>query len=298
MRIAFIGTGHIGNPMARHVLEAGHQLTVHDLDRQSTINLEEMGATWAPTPQAAAEGSEIIFTSLPGPKEVEAVALGPQSILEGASDGAVYVDLSTSSPSSARSIYQEYQARGVAAIDAPVSGGVPGAEAATLSIMVGGDRAIFDKVSPVLRSIGDKLIYCGPPGSGMVCKICNNLVTMSLAAFLPEVLTLGVEAGVNLETVAKAITSGSGNNWVLEGKFPTTLFQGNFEPGFTLNLAAKDVHLATELGRELGLPMEASNLFAQVYRAALRRGLGDLDADAVALLYEGRTGTKLRFSDA
>ena len=296
MRIAFIGTGHIGNPMARHVLEAGHQMTVHDINRESTINLEEMGAEWAPTPQAAAEEAEIVFSSLPGPREIEAVALGPQSILEGAKAGAVYIDLSTNSPSSARRIYEEYKSRGIAALDAPVSGGVPGAEAATLSIMVGGDQAVFEKVSPVLRAIGDKLLYCGPAGSGMVCKICNNLVTMSLAAFLPEVLTLGVEAGVDLKTVAKAITSGSGNNWVLEGKFPTTLFQGNFEPGFTLNLAAKDVHLATELGRELGLPMEASNLFAQIYRAALRKNLGHLDADAVALLYEERTGTKLRFS--
>ncbi len=297
MKIGFIGTGHIGNPMARHIIEAGHRLKIHDLNRESTINLEEMGATLVPTPQAAAEASDVIFTSLPGPREVEAVALGPQSILQGAERGAVYVDLSTSSPSLSRRIHAQYQSIGVYALDAPVSGGVPGAEAATLSIMVGGDRDAFEKVSPILRAIGDKLIYCGPPGSGMVCKICNNLVTMGLAAFLPEVLTLGVEAGVDLKTVARSITSGSGNNWVLEGKFPSTLFQGNFQPGFTLNLAAKDVHLATELGRELGLPMEASNLFAQIYRAALRKGLGDLDADSVALLYEERTGTKLRFDE-
>ena len=297
MKIAFIGTGNIGNPMARHIIEAGHQVTVHDLNRQSTINLEEMGATLAPTPQAAAEGKEIILTSLPGPREVEAAVLGDQSILHGASEGAIYVDLSTSSPSLARRIYQDFRARGVAALDAPVSGGVPGAEQGTLSIMVGGDRDAFETASPVLRAMGDKLIYCGPPGSGMVCKICNNLVTMSLAAFLPEVLTLGVEAGVDLKTVAKSVTSGSGNNWVLEGKFPTTLFQGNFEPGFTLNLASKDVHLATELGRELGLPMEVSNLIAQLYRAALREGLGHMDADAIALLYESRTGTKLRLGE-
>ena len=208
------------------------------------------------------------------------------------------MDLSTNSPSSARRIYQEFQARGVSALDAPVSGGVPGAEAATLAIMVGGDRDIFEKVSPVLRSIGDKLIYCGPPGSGMVCKICNNLVTMSLAAFLPEVLTLGVEAGVDLKTVAEGHYQRLRQQLGLGGQITHHPISGETSnPASPWKLAAKDVHLATELGRELGLPMEASNLFAQIYRAALRQDLGDLDADAVALLYEARTGTKLRFND-
>ena len=170
MKIAFIGTGNIGNPMARHVVEAGHQVTIHDLNRQSTINLEEMGATLAPTPQSAAEGSEIILTSLPGPREVEAVALGDQSVLKGAAEGSIYVDLSTSSPSLARRIHREFQARGVAALDAPVSGGVPGAEAATLSIMVGGDRNAFETASPVLRAMGDKLIYCGPRAAAWCAK--------------------------------------------------------------------------------------------------------------------------------
>ncbi len=294
MKIGFIGTGHIGNPMARHLIEGGHQLTVHDLMRDATTNLEELGATWAPTPKEAAAGSEVVFTSLPGPREVEAVALGDDSILEGASPGAVYIDLSTSSPSSTRRIYQAYQGKGVQVLDAPVSGGVVGAENATLSIMVGGDREVYDRVTPVLECIGDKVIYCGPIGSGMVCKICNNLVTLSLAVFMPEVLTLGVQAGVDLEVLARAIGSGSGRSWVLEGKFPTSLFRGNFEPGFSLNLAAKDVRLATDLGRELGLPMEAANLFEQRYVEALRRGLGSMESDVVATLYEERTGTKLR----
>ena len=294
MRIGFIGTGRIGNPMARHVMEGGHQLTVHDLARESTTNLEELGALWVPTPRKVAESSDIVFTSLPGPREVEAVALGRDSILEGAAAGSVYIDLSTSSPTSARKIYQAYKARNVPVLDAPVSGGVVGAQKATLSVMVGGDREVFDRVTPVLECIGDKIIYCGPAGAGMVCKICNNLVSLSLAAFLPEVLTLGVSAGVDLDVLASAINSGSGRTWVLEGKFPTSLFRGSFQPGFSLNLAAKDLRLATDLGRELGLPMEAANLFDQRYVEALRRGLGALDSDAVATLHEDRTGAKLR----
>ena len=138
MKIGFIGTGNIGNPMARHVLEGGHELLVHDLVRESSTNLEEMGATWAPSPKEAAAGCAVVFTSLPGPKEVEAVALGEESILEGASAGTVYVDLSTSSPSSTRRIYQEYKVRGVRMLDAPVSGGVAGAENAQLDDNGGG----------------------------------------------------------------------------------------------------------------------------------------------------------------
>ena len=296
MNIGFIGIGHIGNPMAQHLIKGGHQLTVHDLLRESATNLEEMGAVWASSPKEATQGSEIIFTSLPGPREVEAVALGPDSILEGASKGSIYIDLSTSSPSSTRRIHKTFQTRGVHVLDAPVSGGVAGAINAALSIMVGGDQEVYESTKPILECIGDKVMYCGPIGSGMVCKICNNLITLGLSVFLPEALTLGVKAGVDLDVLSNAISNGSGRTWVLEGKFPNTLFQGNFEPGFSLALAAKDVRLATELGRELGLPMEVSNLLEQRYVEAVGKGLSQKDSDVVAILYEERTGTQLRTS--
>ncbi len=294
MKVGFVGTGRMGNPMARHLIEKGHQLKVHDVSRPATTNLEEMGAEWAASPRLASEGCEAVFTSLPGPKEIEAVALGDDSILDGAAEGSVYVDLSTNSPSSTRMLHDAFLEKGVRVLDAPVSGGVTGATNATLSIMVGGDEAIFDRMKPVLECIGDRVMYCGPIGSGMVCKLCNNLVSMSLVAFLPEVLTLGVRAGVDLETVSQAITSGSGGTWIMENKYPQGLYKGNFEPGFSLALAAKDVRLATDLGRELGLPMEASNLLEQRYVEAISKGLGPKDADAVVLLHEERTGTKLR----
>jgi len=298
MRIGFIGTGRMGNPMARHLIEKGHQLKVHDLVHKATTNLEEMGAKWAATPKAASQGSDVVFTSLPGPKEVEAAVTGGDGVIEGAARGAVYIDLSTSSPTSTRKIAQALQARGVDMLDAPVSGGVVGAEAATLAVMVGGDEAVYRRVKPVLDCIGDKAMYCGPLGSGMVCKICNNLVTLSLAAFLPEVLTMGVKAGVDLEVLAKAITSGSGQNYALEKKYPNKLFKGDFDPGFSLAMAAKDMGLASALGKELGLPMEVANVLEQRYVEAMGRGLGPKDSDVVATLYEERTGVKLRLRGA
>jgi 3-hydroxyisobutyrate dehydrogenase-like beta-hydroxyacid dehydrogenase len=294
MNIGFIGTGHIGNPMARHIIQSGHKVTVHDLSREATTNLEEMGATWAPNSREAAQNADVVFTSLPSSREVEASALGLDSILEGIPEGSVYVDLSTVSPVSTRKIHEAFKARNLYALDAPVSGGVTGAENATLSLMVGGDKEVLERVRPILECIGDKVMHCGPAGNGMVCKICNNLVTLSLSVFLPEVLTMGVSSGVDLEVLAEAISSGSGRSWVLENKFPNTLFKGNFDPGFSLALGAKDMRLATDLGRELELPMEISNLFEQRFVEALGRGLGSRDSDAVATLYEERTGVNLR----
>ena len=297
MKLGFIGTGNMGNHMAHNLIKAGHQLTVHDLHKETAANLLEMGAAWADSPKAAAEGTEVVFTSLPGPKEVEAVVLGKQGILEGSTEGSLYVDLSTNSPTVIRRIHQRFQERGAIVLDAPVSGGTYGAIAGTLAVMVGGDEAAYSRIKPVLDAIGSNVLYCGPIGNGMVCKICNNLLSMGIALLLAESLTLGVKAGVDLEVLAEVIGKSSGSSRRLEERFPRFLFKGNFEPGFALALAAKDVRLATDLGREFGFSMELSNLIDQMYLEALGRGWGDQDMDIVAALQEEKTGVQLRIPE-
>ena len=297
MKLGFIGTGNMGNPIAANLIKAGHQLTINDLRREAATNLLEMGATWADSPKEAAQGNEVVFTCLPGPREVEAVSLGEQGVLEGASPPSTYVDLSTNSPTVIRRIHQRFQEQGITVLDAPVSGGVYGAAAATLSVMVGGDVAAYRQIKPAFDAIGSNVFYCGPIGSGMVCKICNNLLSMGIANLLAESLTLGVKAGVDLKLLADVICKSSGSNRRLQEKLPHYLFKGNFEPGFATALAAKDVRLATELGREFGLPMELSNLIDQQYIEALARGWGDMDSDIIAVLQEEKSGIQLRIPE-
>ncbi|PKB72863.1 MAG: hypothetical protein BZY75_04985 [SAR202 cluster bacterium Io17-Chloro-G7] len=308
MKIGFIGTGNMGNPMAVNLVKAGHQLTVHDLRREAAINLLEMGAEWADSPRAAVLGNEVVFTSLPVPRDVEAVVQGEDGILEGAGNrsgagnglnegpdsGLIYVDLSTNSPTVVRRLHDICAERGVIVLDAPVSGGVYGAAAATLAVMVGGDEAVFQRIKPTLDAIGSHVVYCGPSGNGAICKICNNLMSMGTGVLLAEALTLGVKAGVDLAVLADVIANSSGGSKRLTEKFPRFLFQGNFEPGFATALAAKDVRLATDLGREYGIPMELSNLVDQRHVEAMFRGWGHEDSDAVARIQEEKSGVQLR----
>jgi 3-hydroxyisobutyrate dehydrogenase len=294
MKVGFIGTGNMGNPMAANLIKAGHQLTVHDLRREAATNLLEMGAKWADTPKDAVPGNEVVFTSLPVPRDVEAVVLGENGILEGASRGSVYMDLSTNSPTTIRRIHGICAEQGVNVLDAPVSGGVYGAAAATLAVMVGGDKPTFDRMKPTLDAIGSHVVYCGPIGNGMVCKICNNLLSMGIGVLMSEALTMGVKAGVDLAVLADVIANSSGGNRRLTEKFPRFLFKGNFEPGFATALATKDVRLATDLGREYGIPMELSNLIDQRHVEAMHRGWGPEDSDAVARLQEEKAGVQLR----
>lgn len=297
MNIAMIGTGKMGSAMAANLIKAGHRLTVNDVNRQAAANLLEARARWADTPAEAARDNEITFTSLPGPREVEAVALGDGGILASCREGAIYADLSTSSPTLARRIHQEGAGRGIIVLDAPVSGGVYGAQAGTLTVMVGGSPEAFERIKPVLLNIGTQVFHCGPAGNGMVTKLCNNLVSSSIEMILAEALTLGVKAGVDLRVLAEVIGSSTGSARRLTEKFPRFLFSGNFEPGFTTAMAAKDVRLATELGREYQVSMQMANLVDQLHVEALGRGWGPLDSDAVARLQEEKAGVQLRLPE-
>ena len=292
MNIGFIGLGNMGGGMAANVLRAGHDLTVHDLRREAATPLLENGASWADTPAEVAAASEVVLTSLPGPREVEAIALGDSGVLEGSTSGKVYIDLSTSSPTLIRSIAEDFAAKGVSVLDAPVSGGPVGARTGRLAVMVGGDREVYERVKPALDAIGDKVSYIGPIGSGSIAKLMHNCIGYGLQTIVAECLTLGVKAGVDPEPLFEAISNGSvGRGSSFANTYPNTFLAGNFDPpSFALRLAHKDVSLALELAREYGVPMSVGNIAHQELTSALNRGWADLDSRVAMKLQEERAG--------
>ena len=296
MRIGFIGLGNMGGPMAMNLIKAGHQLTVSDIRREAAAAHLDEGATWADTAKAVAEESELTFTSLPGPPEVEAVALGPDGVIEGAAEGSIYVDLSTNSPTLIRAIHDRFAEQGVEVLDAPVSGGTRGAEAGTLAVMVGGDAARYEEIKPVLDAIGDKASYIGGIGSGMVAKLVHNMTSICSRMAIAEGLTLGAKAGVDPKVLQKVLQDGAfGQGHFLNHRLQDTVFSDTFEPpGFTLRLSRKDLGLATELGREFQVPMSLAAVAEQEMMAALERGWGELDSAVFFRLQEERAGVELR----
>ena len=296
MQVGFIGLGHMGQHMARHVAEAGHSVAAFDLRAESVNELtaSSSNARRASSVAEVANGAEIVFTSLPGPPEVEAVATSPDGLLESMTKGSVYVDLSSNSPTLIRRLYDEFAAKGIALLDAPVAGGVTGAEAGTLSVMVGGDKEVFERVQPVLKAIGTKVFYCGRSGNGAITKLCNNLSSQAQIAAAGEILSLGVKAGVDLETLAGVIGVSTGTCRAIVDTFPKQLFRRNFEnPGFTSILSAKDTHLAIELAHELNVPMPIGEIVEADKQEALRRGWGPLSPDVFVRLQEERAGVTL-----
>ena len=293
MRVGFIGIGLMGRHMARHILDGGNDLTVYDIDETAAAELLDKGANWASSPADAARNSEVVFTSLPRPQDVADVVLGEGGVLSGASEGTTFFDLSTTDPDTIQRISDASLDLGITVLDAPVSGGTIGAEKGTLCIMVGGDQLLYDRYKPVLDLMGNQVVYCGNLGSGAICKIVNNLIGMTLGVVLSEAFSIGVKAGVDPMTLYKAISMSSGETRQMH-TFPNTLFEGNFKPGFKLDLGAKDVGLATDMGRALKVPMEISNLVQQKYVEAQNRGWGADSSISIARLQEERAGIEIR----
>ncbi len=292
MRIGFIGLGTMGGSMALNVQAGGHDLVVHDLRRGAAEPHLKAGAAWAEGPRAVGEISDVVFTSLPGPPEAEAVG---DELLASMRPGAAWFDLTTNSPTVARRIHARFAAKGIPMLDAPVSGGPSGAKTRKLALLVGGDHAVFDRFRPVLDAIGDQVIYIGPIGAGSVAKLVHNCAGYAIQTALAEVFTMGVKAGVDPLDLWAAVRQCSLGRQRTFDRLGRQFLQGVFDPpDFALKLAHKDVTLATELARELGVPMRIASLTHAEMTEALNRGWGERDSRTPMLLQEERAGVEIK----
>ena len=294
MRVGFIGLGLMGNHMATNVQKGGHDLVVHDLRPEAAKPHLSAGAKWADSPKQVAEASEVVFTSLPTPPDVEAVALGESGILAGLPRGKAYFDLSTNSPTVVRRISKIFAERGVHMLDAPVSGGPRGAKSGKLAIWVGGDEEIFKRHKPVLDAMSDQPTYIGPIGAGSIAKLVHNCAGYAVQTALAEVFTMGVKGGVDALTLWKAVRQGAGGRRRTFDGLADQFLPGVFDPpAFSLRLSHKDVSLAVGLGRELGVPMRMANLALEELTEAINRGWSERDSRVAMLLQEERAGVKI-----
>jgi len=299
MKIGFIGLGLMGAGMASNLQKAGHQLVVSDVRREAAAAHLAAGATWAATPKDVAAQCEVIFLSLPGPKEFEAVTLGKDGVLEAMQPGAAVYDLTTNAPSVIRKIGERFTAKGCYLFDAPVSGGPKGANSGKLAIWIGGDEAVFKRHKPLLDAIGDQVRYVGPIGAGAVAKLVHNCASFAVRTALAEVMTLGVKAGVEPVALLQAVRAGALGRQRTFDRLAGQFMSDSYDPpNFALKLAHKDMTLATDLARELGVPMRMASVAYAEMTEALNRGWGDLDSQSPMRLQVERAGVTIKTDPA
>lgn len=290
-RVGFIGTGTIGRPIARRLQGAGHDLVVHDALPAATASLVEAGAERADSSAAVADACRVVFTSLPGPPEVEAVVTGERGLLAGARAGDVHVDLSTSSFEAVRRLFAVEAEAGVHLVDAPVSGGVMGAEQGTLAVMASGDREAFDRVEPLLAAFSKSAFHLGEPGTGTLTKLVNNGIFLCGGVLVQEALVLAARAGLDTARLLEVLKVSSAG--VYTALAPLFLGRDFDDVTFKLEIAEKDVALALESARELGVPMPMTEAGHAVYRRARDEGRGDKVFYATLETLEAAAGTRV-----
>ena len=294
MKVGFIGVGNMGGPMCRNIVKrSNHQVTVFDLNPAALKACTDVGASAAKSIADVTQGADLVMTSLPMPRDVEAVALGDGGILASISKGQTYIDLSTNAPSMVKKVGAAMAAKGIAMLDAPVSGGTVGAEAATIAIMVGGGRKVFDDALPVLQSFSANVIHMGGLGTGTVAKLVNNMMAFCNASAAAEGLMLGVSAGLDPAKLIQVVSNSSGNSNAFKS-FSERALSGKLEPSFALNLAYKDLHLALELADELGVPLPQGASTHNLQRMARALGHGSHDSSAILRVYETVLGRTVR----
>jgi 3-hydroxyisobutyrate dehydrogenase len=284
-RVGWIGTGVMGKSMCGHLLKAGHQVWVYNRTREKAKELLDRGARWCADPAEAARQADVVFAIVGYPADVEEVFLGPQGVLAGAREGMVVVDMTTSEPALAERIEREARRRGVAALDAPVSGGDVGARGAKLAIMVGGERAAFDRVAPLLRLMGENIAYMGPPGAGQHTKMANQIHIATTMIGVVECLLYAQRAGLDLIQVIELIGKGAAGSWSLNNYGPR-IARGNFDPGFFVKHFVKDMDIALKEARRMKLALPGLALAHQFYTATMAIGLENLGTHSLYKLFE------------
>jgi 2-hydroxy-3-oxopropionate reductase len=287
--IGFIGLGIMGRPMARNLLKAGYSLVVHSRSQGPVDEIVKAGATAAASPKDVAAQCDVLITMLPNSPDVEQVVLGPNGIIEGARRGMILADMSTISPIVSQKIGKALEAKGVAMLDAPVSGGEKGAIDGALSIMVGGDKGVFERVLPIFQAMGKTITLLGPLGFGGFTKLANQIIVAVNLTALAEALTLGKKAGLDRELLLTALAGGLAGSKCLDQKKPNYV-SNTYNPGFKIDLHYKDLGLIMESARALGVPLPATAIVQELFSALRVKGRGGLDHSGVITLLEDLAG--------
>ena len=284
-RIAFIGLGVMGQPMAGHLLAAGHQVHVHTRTKAKARAIINRGAAWAPSPAEAASQADVVFICVTDTPDVQAVVMGDKGVADAARRGMIVVDHSTISPSATRAIARDLALRGIRFLDAPLSGGDVGARNATLSIMVGGDRDAFDKVLPLLKLMGKSISHCGPSGAGQLTKLVNQICVSVTNMAVCEALVFAKRNGLNLEKTIEAVAGGAAGSWQLANLGPR-MIKHDLAPGFTIDLQQKDLNLVLQTAEESNTSLPAASLVHQLFTAAQAAGHGKDGTQALYTVLE------------
>ncbi len=285
MKLGFVGVGNMGALMLPHLLEAGHRVIVYDVSKTALERAAEMGAQVADSAREVAEAGEKVLTSLPTPPVVESVYLGDRGLIEGARQGQVFADLSSISPALARRLAERFAQKGAALLDAPVSGGTVGANAGTLSIMVGGDAEVLRQAEPVLRCLGTRIFHGGPVGAGSTLKLLNQIALGINNLGVLEMLSVAQRSGVDLGLIKEVITVSTGYSRAFETRFQKVVDR-EYSRGFAIDLMAKDLRLSREMAQELGMDLPLAALVQSLFERAAQMGLGQQDVTAAIALYE------------